>query len=260
MMLKKILIVHLGKRSSAALKKAEEILGKNKIEFLSCDRREISQKANDSYSLILTIGGDGTFLRTSHYNQSVPQLGLNALPLKKEGFFARTTIPHLERDIGRIRKGDYSIINLSRLVAKINGKEVLCRALNEFYVGPDKAYDLFNYTLDVSGESEFQRSSGLLIGTAAGSYGWLKSAGGEEMPLESSEMQLLVREPYHRSLYPAPKILKKIISGSEAVKVKITSNTGLLIADSVGKEHMTFKDDVIEITKSDVPLKLVSFG
>src|SRR3989338_2197196 len=43
------------------------------------------------YDIVLTIGGDGTFLDTAHYLKAGLMLGINSMPKQSVGFFCRAT-------------------------------------------------------------------------------------------------------------------------------------------------------------------------
>ncbi|MBN2422802.1 NAD(+)/NADH kinase [Candidatus Woesearchaeota archaeon] len=257
MKFRNMLIVHHGDSSSGELNRIKKVLKNHKINTVFLKRGELDYNAFRGIDLAVSLGGDGTFLRASHFNKNTPQLGINSAPEKKEGFFAKATINSFNSCIKKILNNNFKITKLARLRAKINEVPVKELCLNEFYIGPKKPYDLFNYELIINGKREFQRSSGLLIGAAAGSYAWIKSAGGEELPLESKEIQIIVREPYTGRLNKEPSIVKKIFSEKTIIRIKCKSYFGILVADSVSNEYEFNENDVIEISASKLPLKMI---
>ncbi|MBD3202866.1 hypothetical protein GF327_01110 [Candidatus Woesearchaeota archaeon] len=255
--MKHICFVYHLKISEKFLKSVKKFLSEKNIRYNFLDRAELAKNCFKTTDLIITIGGDGTFLRASHFNKDKLQLGLNQFPKKKEGFFTRTNKNKFKKDIIKILKGKFKILKLLRLQTKINENTVPDLALNEFYIGPRKPYYLFNYELKIRKINEYQRSSGILVGTPSGSYAWLDSAGGKKMPLESDNFQLLVREPYVGKLNKKPEVINVILSKNQKIKIRIKSFQGILVADSVSNEYEFNELDTIEVKPSPHPLRFV---
>jgi NAD kinase len=219
------------------------------------DRECLTDKSYTGIEFIVVIGGDGTFLRTSHLNTDIPMVGINPFPEKKEGFFMklrRETYKSQLEDINRLKLAK----SLLRLETSINGKKLTELCLNEVFIGDSKPYNMFNYDIEVKGKREFQRSSGVLIGTPAGSHAWIKSAGGKVLDLGSRSFQYLSRELYENRLTKGYKLRKGILGSEESIKV-IVKSPGMLIIDSVSREYMLKVGDVITICVSFKPLSIL---
>jgi NAD+ kinase len=83
----------------------------------------------------------------------------------------------------------------------LNGARLHARVLNEALFCHLSPAATSRYILRVTGtdgpaEDEEQKSSGLWVGPAAGSTAAQKSAGGRVLPLASTQIQYVVREPY----------------------------------------------------------------
>ena len=87
-------------------------------------------------------------------------------------------------------------MSIPRLKASINGNEIPRSALNEFYIGRDKAYLMFRCKIRANGKQESQKNSGILVGTAAGSNAWIGSAGARKLKINRKRIQFVVRELY----------------------------------------------------------------
>lgn len=234
----------------------ESFLKKEKQAVIKIDRECLEKRSYSEIDLIVVIGGDGTFLRSSHLNESIPMIGINPNPEKKEGFFMQLNknnyLSFLKQALDEIKTIDHF-----RLEILINGKTLLERALNEAYIGSEKPYMMFNYELSLNGVAEFQRSSGILIGTPCGSHAWIKSAGGKKLKLDEKKFQYLVREPYEGKITGKFSYKKGIVDENSKVKV-IPKTKGILVIDSVSKPYPIEPDDKVEIKKS-LPLKYVKF-
>lgn len=155
-------------------------------------------------ALVITVGGDGTLLGTSHnINDKIPVLGVNSDPSTSVGFFCTADIYNVEDYIKKVLDNDYEKTILNRMLAKKNGIIVDNRILNDVLYCHTNPATTSSYILEKK-YSDFcilnttQKSSGFWIGPAAGSTGARRSAGFKPMSLESKYIQLCVRELYYR--------------------------------------------------------------
>src|SRR3989344_47601 len=159
MKLKEVLIVYTiprTKEQKVSLEHVKKILKKHEIGFELANRDELNKLKSrfENKSMIMAVGGDGTFLRAAQFVTSVPVLGVNADVKNKEGFLMRSSKTDFEAKLKRISKGDFKIRKLARLKAYIKGKKLPVYALNEFFIGPKKAYHAAKYELTVKGRTE----------------------------------------------------------------------------------------------------------
>lgn len=168
-------------------------------------------KTARGYDLILTIGGDGTFLDTSHFLKGGVLLGINSVPEESVGFFCRATADNFLEKIYVFLQGRAKLQTLHRLRITIDGKKRGAMALNDILFANRNPAGTTRYLLRAGSRREEQKSSGLWISPAAGSTAATKSAGGRPLPLGSAKMQLVVREPYEP---PGRKyLLKRVVLG-----------------------------------------------
>ena len=67
------------------------------VEIEMVYRSGISEPIINSVDLVITVGGDGTFLETSHYiTDNTPILGVNSDPVRSVGFFCSCTGDNFE--------------------------------------------------------------------------------------------------------------------------------------------------------------------
>jgi len=228
-----------------------------KIKYKLIDRAKVRKRHFKDKDIVITIGGDGTFLKTTHYvSAKTPMLGVNSNPDRKEGFFTACSCPKLCNMIDNLRSGKKKPIRLMRLEAYINKKLIPELSLNEVFVGRSNAYHTAKYTLKVRKKQELQRSSGIIISTPAGSSAWTYSAGGTRMPLSSRKFQLIVREPYHGRL--SKKNIKKMVLGKkDCVELKAEMGNKVVVIDSLSKEYPLKLGDVLRVKPSNKDLLFV---
>jgi len=256
-MAKKVLLVFLSGTKKETIRKLSVALSSSSFEqkILSRERFLNSHIDLKAFSLIITLGGDGTFLAVAQKNKSIPMLGVNPSPSEREGFFCRANLSDFNSKIKRIKSGEFRAINLARLSCSINNK-ILPPSLNEVFFGPEKSYHPCRYILYSGKKREPQRSSGVIVSTPAGSHAWLSSAGGKKLPLSSDKIQFVVREPYSGKL--SSSTMKK--GFSQKVKIVPIGNFRKItvVIDSLFEIPVKNRDKIV-IKKSKFPLKLIEF-
>lgn len=263
MKIRKILLVYsktTNKEQISTLRIVKSTLKKYKINYKAVHRDKLSKNLFKGKDLVIAIGGDGTFLRASHFIfDKTPMLGVNSDPKYKEGFFMAATRKSFEKKLKRILKGNYKIKKLKRLEACISNKKISELALNEFYIASEKQHHTARYFLNIRGKKERQKSSGVLISTAAGSNAWIKSAGGKILPLESNKFEYLIREPYCGRVSAKCSLVNGILNKNEKIEIVFESSNGVLIADSLSGEHRFKEGQKVMVKMSEKPLYSVSF-
>ncbi|MFH1181632.1 MAG: hypothetical protein V1702_01615, partial [Candidatus Woesearchaeota archaeon] len=154
--------------------------------------------------------------------------------------------------------GKHKITELARLEGTFKSCNDRLLAVNEIFVGSSQPHHTSRYILQVGSKKEFQKSSGVIVATPAGSHAWAKSAGAKPLPLNSKKFIYIVREPYVGRL-SKPKLTFGILGAKQKIKVVSQIHNGIAVADSSNKAHKFRDGDVIEIRKSNQPLRMVDF-
>ena len=181
------LIVH--RRSFAAI---EWTLTRRGIKFDRLARGKAFDES--SYNLVISLGGDGTFLDAARYLKKTLILGVNSAPGHSVGRLCPVSRSTFEKALKDFLEGKLNIKRIHRMNISLNGKRWRHPVLNDVLVCNAVPAAMSRYRLTVGGTREDQRSSGLWISTAAGSTGAIKSSGGRELPLFSKRFQYLPRE------------------------------------------------------------------
>ena len=157
---------------------------------------------DERYDLVVTVGGDGTVLATSHHvGADTALLGVNSSPDHSVGFFCAARKGSVEQTLSAALGGKLRRVSLARMRVDLNGVCIQRRVLNEALFCHASPAATSRYILRVTEpdggfEEEEQKSSGMWIGPAAGSTAAQRSAGGRVLPLASTKIQYVVREPY----------------------------------------------------------------
>jgi NAD kinase len=247
-----LIVCHKGQEGTI-LPELEKILKKN---YSVVDRECLKESDYEKKELAIVIGGDGTFLRANQLNKNVPMIGINPNPHTREGFYCQMNSIDFREKTKKILDGKYDVIELLRLKAEINSKEIKKYILNEVYIGDVKPYNVFNYEIKIKGKKEFQRSSGVIIGTPSGSNAWIKSARGELMLLEEKKFQFVARELYEGKHTKDYKMTKGILNSGESAEI-VCKSPGIIVLDSIKPEYAVKIGDTIRVSSAKDDLRYV---
>lgn len=258
MKLKNVLVVYYVHNYNT-LELVERELRAKGVPYKCISRAKCNNAIVKKRDLIIIVGGDGTFLRTSHHiYDETPVMTVSSDTGINEGFFTRSSKDDFARKLSRIISGKYRIRKLPRLEARINRKKIGMLAVNEIFVGSSHQYHTSRYEITVHGKKEQQKSSGVLITTKAGSTGWAGSAAKKKLVIPEHGFGYVVREPYFGRL-TKPKLLQGTLGKNEKIKVKSGTHRGIAVIDSSYTEHRFIDGDSIEVKISKKPIHLVEF-
>ena len=216
----------------------------------------ISHKDLDrTYDLMITIGGDGTLLRSITYvrDLGIPIMGINTGRL---GFLATLKQEMLHSELNKILFGEYDIKERSLLEVSVNNKTNFSDfnyALNEVSVGRKNTTSMIEIKTILDGEYlNTYWADGLIISTPTGSTGYSLSCGGPIMSPSSQTFSITPIAPHNLNARPL------IISDETIIElsVKGREESHLLSLDSkiISLENNT----VIKIKKASFKIKLAS--
>lgn len=208
------------------------------------------------YDLIITVGGDGTFLEGARSTRSQPILGVNSSPKWSVGRFCTADVKSFPFIIERVLEGKFSLQLLHRL--RIQGIKELEKlsVLNDILLAHRNPAAMSRYYLKVRSLREEQRSSGVWISTAAGSTGAIRSAGGKILPVSSRSFQYLSRELYH-SKNAHYQLVKGVLTSSEKIFATSLMREGMLFMDGARASYPFVFGQTIAISHSPHPLRVI---
>jgi NAD+ kinase len=216
--------------------------------------------------LVVTIGGDGTLLATSHgIGRDVPLLGVNSAPAHSVGFFCAAKKGTVRDSIAAALQGCLPPVELTRMRVDLNGRLVHTRVLNEALFCHESPAATSRYILRVVGPrnvviaEDEQKSSGLWVGPAAGSTAAQRSAGGSVLPLSSRQIQYVVREPYepHREVF---HMAVGLVEAGQCVVLRSKMRHARLFLDGDHIVHEVNIGDSVTMSAADEPLVVLGLA
>ncbi len=138
----------------------------------------------EKWDLVISLGGDNSFTRVSHFLTDTPLLGVTVDPARSHGALNSEKVSSLE-DIQRIAqclKGGFSVEEWTRIECELNGKKQLPLATSEIFLGERLRKNMSRHIVEDRYNNVEQKCSGLIVATGAGSTGWMKSAKWQARP------------------------------------------------------------------------------
>lgn len=226
--------------------------------FLVVDYDSLREELVSKADLVLTLGGDGTFVKAANLIEDAFILGINAEPNQSEGALTTITSEEITK-LQEIQRNNFQTKEFQRIDVKLNGKDLGEKAINEVYIGTETQFHSSRYKITFQNKTEEQRSSGILISTGTGSKAWFCSAGGKPFDYNEKKLKFIVREPYFGKRVFTPNILKGELAENEKLTIESTRDFGGII--SINNSIYQFNvDNIAEISLSKKPLKVIKLN
>jgi len=161
---------------------------------------------DNSFDLLVSIGGDGTILRAITYvrDLGIPIIGINTGRL---GFLATIQTDEIETALSEIFNGDYKISERSLLSVSTTPKndaiEATDFALNEVAISRKNTTSMI--TVETHLNDEYLTSywaDGLIVSTPTGSTGYSLSCGGPVITPDANNFAITPIAPHNLSARP----------------------------------------------------------
>lgn len=203
--------------------------------------------------LAISIGGDGTFLRTASVvgKRSIPILGINAGRL---GFLADITEDTLDDAFNEILSGQYRIEERTQLQLSTENKlfEGFNHALNEIAILKQDSASMIEVNAYINGEFlTTYEADGLIIATPTGSTAYSMSAGGPILTPTASNFILTAVAPHSLSFRPI------VVEDSSSIVLDVKSRSGKFLISLDGRSEIFEVGAVLTIKKAVLKLKVV---
>lgn len=228
------------------------LLRKLGISFGTCSIKQLHTVKNAD--LVITVGGDGTVLRTSHFTEDQPILGIKSYGLESIGYFCAVSTNTMNLYLKSVLSGHIKPKKLNRLEVKIDNFKARELALNDILFAHAMPASMTKYRLAVGNKSEVQRSSGIWICSAAGSTAAVAAAGGRPVPLGAKKMQYIVREPYAPTTHYT--LVNGVVPDRSSMTITSMIQHGIIYIDGSHIQYPAPAGAKITIRGSKKPLRI----
>ena len=217
------------------------------------DLPEFSLLKKEEYSsldLALSLGGDGTFLRTAYKvgEAGVPILGIN---LGNLGFLVDVPGGEIKTAINEIFSAGFTVEERSLLSLKRSDEEGNSVALNEIAVLKQDTSSMIRVHTVINGEYLCTyRADGLLISTPTGSTAYALSVGASIMMPENKSFMLSPVAPHSLNLRPV------IIPDNLKIELEVESRTNHFLVSLDGRSSLCTNNVRLSIEKAPYAVKV----
>jgi NAD+ kinase len=200
---------------------------------------------------IITIGGDGTILRTC-LSAPKPEPPILTINMGVRGFLTEVEPKRVYDAVERILKGEYKIEKCAKLAVSI-GKEPMPDALNDVVISACEPSKILYSQICKDGKPILKcQADGLIVATQTGSTGYSLSAGG---PVLDQEVDAFVLTPicsltvFHSLVFPADSIVSFNVERPREILVLIDGNYRKLVS----------AEDMLKVTRSKNVTSFIRF-
>lgn len=225
------------------------------------DARKVNYVVNpevidSTFSLLITLGGDGTLLDTvrkiSSEESLPPILGVNSGRL---GFLATISLEEFDEAVDRLISGDYAISQRMMLKVEDSHSGENFYALNEF-TAQRRGVAMIEIEIKVGGVSVASYwADGVIVSTPTGSTAYSMSVGGAILAPDAPCIIISPVAPHNLNMRPL------VISDSSEIEVVLRSRYSEGVRVTVDNTiHEVVDGQSIRIRRSSKAVRLINFG
>jgi len=232
-----------------------KLLTKQKILKDNCTCFKSFDDLDDSYDIMFTIGGDGTFLRSvTHIRDlKIPILGINTGRL---GFLASVPKNAIEESINYVLNGDFTLQERSLLTIRteppVKGFEELDFALNEVTIAKKNTTSMIGVKTYLNKEYLTNYwADGLILSTPTGSTGYSLSCNGPVILPDSKNIVITPIAPHNLNARPI------VISDETKIELVVDSREKSYLISLDSRVTTVPKNTKIFIEKTNFTIKSI---
>ncbi len=220
----------------------------DKLHGLSVVTYYSEKELKDRADIIISIGGDGTFLRTARTFIEKPIMGINVGTF---GFLTFYSKENLLPALNHLREGKWSYELRTTIKATLPDGKVLI-ALNDITFNVRSSARMLHAEVKVNGEKLYDfRGDGLIISTPTGSTAYNLSSGGPILYPTMDAFVITPICPHKLSLRPV------VVPADSKIEVTVSSRSEEMILSADGQEIIPLTSTTVLLTKCDQSVKIV---
>lgn len=223
------------------------------VLFLQYDIAGIIMNDEFDADLVISIGGDGTFLRTASIigKKNIPILGINAGRL---GFLADVGEKDLEATFTDVFSGNYRIEHRSQLQLSTEHRDYLGfnYALNEIAILKQDTASMITVHAYINDEYlTSYEADGLIVATPTGSTAYSLSVGGPVMTPTAANIVIAAVAPHSLSNRPL------VVTDDCVLTLEVESRNKNFLISLDGRSNIFTTGTKLIIKKADFTLRVI---
>ena len=202
---------------------------------------------------VVSIGGDGTFLRTATRvgSKGIPMVGINTGRL---GFLADITTDRISDAITRIHNGDCTLEQRNLLQVKMQGLPAghTPYALNDIAILKHDISSMIQIATSVGSTPMITyQADGLVVATPTGSTAYSLSVGGPIIAPGTNVICLTPVAPHSLTMRPL------VLPADETIRLDVTSRSHSFLVSIDGKSFSCPEHTAIEISRAPFQINVI---
>jgi NAD+ kinase len=236
----------VAKKVLEALKGEEFVVETHTAEALGLKGEPLQKMKVD---VLITIGGDGTILRTLQGNDA-PVMGVNAGVL---GFLTEVQVDEIKAAIKKLLAGEYHLEKRLKLKTTMNGQR-LEDATNEAVVHTAHIAKMRHFAISVDGTPATEiRADGLIVATPTGSTSYAMSVGSSIIDPRVDAFVIAPIAPFRLAARPL------VVAAKSKIAVTILEPKECTMVIDGQCEFKIRGDEKLVFTASEKRAKFISF-
>lgn len=213
----------------------------------------LSQDEFAGADVIITIGGDGTFLRAAAKvgNRNIPMLGINTGRL---GFLADVNASDLESAIEKLDAGRYAIQKRHLLELDMNGMPAghTPYALNDIAILKHDISSMISISTRIADQDLITyQADGLIIATSTGSTAYSLSVGGPIVEPGTNVTVLTPVAPHSLTMRPI------VLSATQTIDLDVASRSHSFLVSIDGNSFSLHEHTPLSIRRAPFTLSVI---
>jgi len=251
----KVFVVHAPGTDETAVQHAIDGLEQQGVEAVEM-HRDVPAEIKDA-GLVLTLGGDGTFLAGARLAapHGIPILGVN---LGRLGFLTELETEGLQSGLRRFIAGDYRIEERTMLQVTLlrQGRSVVQQVgLNEVVVDHTGEARILRLEIDVGGQAVgVIDADGAIVATASGSTAYALASGGPILEPSLEDLVLVPMSPFALTVRPI------VFAPNQDVTLTVVRGPAEMRVDGMRHGHAVATGDSVRCGAHPRRLNVVRFS
>lgn len=251
----KVYIVHVPGADMTAVDNAMRTLQTKGVEAVEM-HRDVRDDIKGA-DLVLTLGGDGTFLAGARLAapKGIPILGVN---LGRLGFLTELESHELEDGLQRFIDGAYRLEERTMLQVTLlrEGRSMVkAIGLNEVVVDHSGETRILRLEIDVGGQAVgVIDADGAIVATASGSTAYALASGGPILEPNLEDLVLVPMSPFALTVRPI------VFAPHQDITIRVVRGPAEMRVDGRSHGHVVMAGDSVRCGAHEKRLKVVRFS
>lgn len=239
------MIYNFDQEHSNVRKEVLQKLSDNDFDFQIIKEKALSNINLNNIDLIITLGGDGTFLNVAKKLQNQIIMGINSEPGQSVGHITKFNLQNLTQTLIDLKSGLYNVELWDRLSVTINGTDLPFLALNEVLVGKLNIYQTSKLQINLENLQGYCLGNGIIVSTKMGSTAFYKSAGGVQFNSPNYAYTMILPFQINGNI-----LHNQVINSNSTIKITPKRDDHYVIFDCDETRKVLLNDeDEVEISK-----------